>query len=62
LLCDFTYNLSDNIQCSNGFRLQSLNKQIYCTWKGRTNAKKSIELLYNNNSINYHWMHFKFRQ
>jgi len=22
----------------------------------------SIELLYNNNSINYHWMHFKFRQ
>jgi len=28
----------------------------------RTNAKKSIELLYNNNSINCHWMHFKFRQ
>jgi len=26
------------------------------------NAKKSIELLYNNNSINYYWMHFKFRQ
>jgi len=31
--------------------------------RNRTNAKKSIELLYyNNNSINYHWMHFKFRQ
>jgi len=27
-----------------------------------TNAKNSIELLYNNNSINSHWMHFKFRQ
>jgi len=30
--------------------------------RNRTNAKKSIELLYNNNSINYYWMHFKFRQ
>jgi len=30
--------------------------------RNRTNAKKSIELLYNNNSINFHWMHFKFRQ
>jgi len=27
-----------------------------------TNAKNSIELLYNNNSINFHRMHFKFRQ
>jgi len=31
--------------------------------RNRTNAKNSIELFYNNNnSINYHWMHFKFRQ
>jgi len=30
--------------------------------RNRTNAKKSIEFPYNNNSINYHRMHFKFRQ
>jgi len=30
--------------------------------RNRTNAKNSIELLDNNNSIDFHWMHFKFRQ
>jgi len=30
--------------------------------RNRTNAKNSIGFFYNNNSINYHWMHFKFRQ
>jgi len=41
-LCDLTYNLSDNIQCSNGFRLQSLNKQIYYTWKGKEQMQKRV--------------------
>jgi len=30
--------------------------------RSRTNAEGSIKLYFNNNSINYHWMHFKFRQ
>jgi len=30
--------------------------------RNRTNAKNSIEFFYINNSINFHWMHFKFRQ
>jgi len=30
--------------------------------RNRTNAKNSNEFFYNNNSINYNWMHFKFRQ
>jgi len=30
--------------------------------RNRTNEKKSIELLYNSNCINYHWLYFKFWQ